>query len=384
MTGPAARKVVLAAGGTGGHMFPAQALARELLSRGHAVVLITDRRGGGFGPDLPQVETFRINAGGVAGGGIVKKARGLASLALGVLQARRIFKGLGADTVVGFGGYPSVPSILAGSWAGLHIVLHDQNAVIGLANRLLASRARAIATSFAKVEGLRPVDRLKIAVTGNPVRPEIAELGQRPYAVPDEQGRLSLFVMGGSLGAQVFNEAVPAAVRDLPESIRARLDVVQQVRGDALDDVAALYRDCGVAAELASFFDDVPGRLARAHLVVCRAGGSTTAELANAGRPAILVPYPHHVDNQQLANAQALAEAGGGWVMPQATLTAEALSERLGSLFATPALLTRAAQCAAAFAERDAARRLADLVCDDLRSNGDPNSGGADDKEAAA
>ena len=187
-------------------------------------------------------------------------------------------------------------------------------------------------------------------MTGNPVRPAIAELGNRPYGAPGPEDDILIFVMGGSLGAQVFNEVVPAAIRRLPERQRQRVKVTQQVRGEALDSVAASYRESGVEAELAGFFDDVPERLARTHLVICRAGGSTTAELANAGRPAILVPYPHHADQQQLANAQALSEAGGGWVLQQGSLTAEALAERLGSLLANPALLARAAQCSAAVA----------------------------------
>ena len=376
-------KVVLAAGGTGGHMFPAEALARELLARGCAVELVTDRRGAGFGPDLGRVAIHRISAGGVAGGGLLKRLKGLLSLALGFVQARGLLKDLDADAVVGFGGYPSVPTALAGALAGLRVVLHEQNAVLGRANRLLAPRARAIATCFAEVKGLAPADRAKAKVTGNPVRPAIVAVGRRPYARPAADGRLRLLVTGGSQGAKAFNDVVPDAVRRLPEDLRRRLDVVQQVRGDALDEVAAAYDSCGVTAHLAGFLDDMPERLAEAHLAICRAGASTIAELAVAGRPAILVPYPFATDDHQTANAQALVEAGAAWLMPERALNAEALAERLGALFAAPAVLARAAQCAAALAHPDAARHLADLTLG-AGANGDEEPDGMDRKEAAA
>ncbi|MDH3911773.1 MAG: undecaprenyldiphospho-muramoylpentapeptide beta-N-acetylglucosaminyltransferase [Rhodospirillales bacterium] len=374
------RKVVLAAGGTGGHMFPAEALARELLARGCAVALVTDRRGAGFGPDLHQVEIHRISAGGVAGGSALKKLKGLLSLAVGFMQARGLVKRLGADAVVGFGGYPSVPTVLAGAQAGLRVVLHEQNAVLGRANRLLASRAQAIGTCFARVEGLTPAGRARVTVTGNPVRPAITEVGRRPYAPPDQAGRLRLLVTGGSQGARAFNDLVPAAVQRLPEGLRRRLEVSQQVRGDALEHVAAVYRECGVAAHLAGFLEDMPERLAGAHLAICRAGASTIAELAATGRPAILVPYPFATDDHQTANAQALVDAGGAWLIPDRSLSPEVLADRLGALFATPALLARAAQCATAFAQPDAARRLANLVFPEAQSNG----GEEPPKEAAA
>jgi UDP-N-acetylglucosamine--N-acetylmuramyl-(pentapeptide) pyrophosphoryl-undecaprenol N-acetylglucosamine transferase len=376
-------KVVLAAGGTGGHMFPAEALARELLARGCEVKLVTDRRGAGFGPDLGQVAIHRISAGGVAGGSPLKRLKGLLSLAVGFVQARGLLKRLDADAVVGFGGYPSVPTALAGGLAGLRVVLHEQNAVLGRANRLLASRAQAIATCFAEVKGLAPADRAKATVTGNPVRPAIVAVGRRPYALPGADGGLRLLVTGGSQGAKAFNDVVPDAVRRLPEDLRRRLHVVQQVRGDALDEVAAAYDSCGVTAHLAGFLDDMPERLAEAHLAICRAGASTIAELAAAGRPAILVPYPFATDDHQTANSRALVDAGAAWLMPERSLNAEVLAERLGALFAAPAVLARAAHCAAALAHPDAARRLADLALA-AESNGDEEPDGAERREAAA
>jgi UDP-N-acetylglucosamine--N-acetylmuramyl-(pentapeptide) pyrophosphoryl-undecaprenol N-acetylglucosamine transferase len=382
---------VLAAGGTGGHMFPAQALARELLDRGLTVALITDRRGGGFGPDLPQVETHRISAAGLAGRGLLGKLRGVLKLGLGLIQARRLLKALGAEVVVGFGGYPSVPTVLAGASLGLRIVLHEQNAVLGRANRLLAARADAIATSFGQVAAVAEADRGKLRLTGNPVRPAIAALGRRPYAVPDGNDVLRLLVIGGSQGATVFNEVVPAALCRLPEPLRRRIEVSQQVPGGAIEEVAATYRDCGIACEPKAFFDDMPARLGAAHLVIGRAGASTVAELAAAGRPGLLVPYPSATDDHQTANAQCLAEAGGSWVMQQASFTAERLAERLESLFANPALLARASRCAQAYGRDQAAAALADVVCarDNHNGNhggshGDGDGAGSDRGEAAA
>ena len=378
-------KVVLAAGGTGGHMFPAQALARELLSRGIGVVLITDARGGGFGPELPQVETHHIRAGAMAGAGIVKKIRSTAELGLGYLQARGHIRRCGAEAAVGFGGYPSVPTMMAAAHRDLRVVLHEQNSVLGRANRLLASRARIIATSFDKVDGVTDADRGKLRVTGNPVREAIAAVGARPYAVPGDNDPLNLLVVGGSQGATVFNEVVPAALARLPEDLRRRLTVHQQVPGPSSAAVAEAYDACGVRHDLAPFFNDVPERLTAAHLVISRAGASTVAELAAAGRPAVMVPYPSATDDHQTGNAQALVEAGGGWLMPQSGLDADSLAQRLGTLLSSPALLARAAGCARAAAHLNAAQDLADLVCG--RGNGNGASAGPEtntSKEAAA
>ena len=206
-----AGRIALAAGGTGGHMFPAQALAEELLARGQGVVLITDRRGGGFGAELPQVETHRISAGGIAGTSIVGRLRNILRLGLGGLQARRLLKRLAVDTVVGFGGYPSVPTVFAASQLGLRVLLHEQNAVLGRANRLLASRAERIATSFHHLEKLQDRDRGKVVVTGNPVRPAITAIGLHSYAEPAGDDDLRLLITGGSQGARVFNDMVPDA-----------------------------------------------------------------------------------------------------------------------------------------------------------------------------
>lgn len=384
MSATNATRVLLAAGGTGGHMFPAAALARELLSRGIQPVLVTDRRAGGFGPELAeQVETHQIAAAGFAGGDAIAKAKSLGQLALGYLQARRIVARTRPVVAVAFGGYAALPTGLAAAHKGVRLVLHEQNAVLGRANRMLAARADAVATSFPEVQGLSEAAQGRVVLTGNPVRESIQAIGRKPTAVADDTGPLRLLVTGGSQGARVFNELVPDAVARLPEGIRQRLHVTQQVRGSDSSDVRAAYDAAGVDAELKTFFDDLPERLARAHLLICRSGASTTTELAAAGRPAILVPYPFAADDHQTANAQALAQAGGGWLMPQNTLTPAALAERLQSLFETPSLLTRAAAGALSFAQADSAKRLADLA---LQAPGDgatdaPTTG---KKEAAA
>jgi UDP-N-acetylglucosamine--N-acetylmuramyl-(pentapeptide) pyrophosphoryl-undecaprenol N-acetylglucosamine transferase len=379
MSAPAPTRVLLASGGTGGHMFPAEALAEELLARGAQPVLVTDRRAGGFAPELSaRIETHYVAAAGFARGDLATKARALANLGLGYLQARRIIARTRPQVALAFGGYAALPTGLAAAHAGLRLVLHEQNAVLGRANRILAPRAAAIATSFPEVHRLAAAERGRAVLTGNPVRTAIEAIGAHPYPAVEADGPLSLLVTGGSQGARVFNELVPAAVARLPVALRQRLTVTQQVRGNDLDTVASAYREAGVQAELRSFFDDLPDRLARAHLVIGRAGASTTTELASAGRPAVLVPYPFAADDHQSANAEALSQAGGAWLMPQDSLTPEALAERLRALFETPAELARAAGAARAFAVGGSAARLADLAL------GRDGCSGMGDKEAAA
>lgn len=358
----------LAAGGTGGHLFPAEALARLLVAGGAAVHLATDRRADAFAASVPGVTIDLVRAAQL-GGGPLHTAYGLAELALGMMQARRLLRRLAPTAVVGFGGYPSVPTMLAAAQLGLPTLIHEQNAVFGRANRLLAPRARRIATGFAAVHGLRPKDRQRAIHTGNPVRREIQAVGAAPYAPP--QATIELLVTGGSQGARVFAEIVPAALALLPAAVRVRLRVSQQARPEDVDAVIEQYRSCGIVADIESFFTDMPKRLRRAHLVVCRAGASTIAELGAAGRPAILVPYPYAMDDHQTVNAGELAGAGGGWSIPQGDFTAPALADRLAGLFADPAALAAAAAAARAFARDDAADRLAAL----LRSLADSRDG---------
>lgn len=351
--------IVLAAGGTGGHLFPAEALARVLRERGHEVVLMTDQRGQAFGQGLGDVRVIRVAAGSM-GRGLAGKARTALTLLRGTAQARAHLKSLRPAAVVGFGGYPSVPAVAAAVLLGLPVVLHEQNAVLGRANRLLARRARLIATSFPQVTRLP--EHVPTVRTGNPVRPAILELADTPYTPPVPGGTLSLLVTGGSQGASVFSTILPAAVARLDEAKRLRLRIVQQARAETLEQARAGYAGLGVDVELAPFFKDMAARLAACHLAICRSGASTVTELAVAGRPSLLVPYPHAMDDHQTANAWALAAAAGAWIMPHDQFTAEALAERLDALLDDAAPLSEMARAARAFAVPDAARRLADAV----------------------
>jgi UDP-N-acetylglucosamine--N-acetylmuramyl-(pentapeptide) pyrophosphoryl-undecaprenol N-acetylglucosamine transferase len=354
---------VLAAGGTGGHLFPAQALAEQLAGRGAAVHLATDRRSEAFAKGLPGVDICRVAAGRI-GGGPLNGAYGLAMMALGVAQARRLLRRLDPEAVVGFGGYPSVPTMLAATQLGFPSVIHEQNAVLGRANRFLARRVKRIATGFAETAGLRPADGARAVHTGNPVRPAIIDAAQTPYRRPEPGGPIDLLVLGGSQGARIFSDLVPAALAALPAGLRTRLRVGQQARPEDCERVTAQLRDGGITAEVSSFFTDVPQRLARAQLVICRSGASTVAELAAVGRPAVLVPYPHATDDHQTANARVLARAGAGWVIPQLALSAPMLTNRLAELLADAGVLAHAAAQARQFAVDDAAERLAAIVLD--------------------
>ncbi|CAO3422503.1 undecaprenyldiphospho-muramoylpentapeptide beta-N-acetylglucosaminyltransferase [Azospirillum doebereinerae] len=354
--------IVLAAGGTGGHIFPAEALARELLARGRAVALVTDRRGHAFGDSLPEVPVHRIRAAS-PGSGILGKAKAALQMGLGLLEARALLRRLGPAAVVGFGGYPSVPTVYAAAHAKIPALLHEQNAVLGRANRMLIAGAERLAVAFTGVTRIDEAGRAKIVRTGNPVRPAVAAHRAAPYAAPAEGGPVHLLVMGGSQGARIFSEMVPQALARLPESLRARIHLSQQCRPEDLEAARHALAPLGLGGlELQSFFRDVPDRLAGCHLAVTRAGASTIAELTCVGRPAILVPYPHATDDHQTANARQLAEAGAAWLVAQPDFTAEALAGRLAGLLAEPAALAAAAAAAHRWGSADAAASLADAV----------------------
>ncbi len=357
------KPIVIAAGGTGGHFFPAEALAAELLARGRRVALMTEARSSGLASlAFTGLERFVLPGAGIAGRGLLRGTTAIGALAAGAIQARTILGRIGASVVVGFGGYPSVGPVLGARLLPHRpsIVLHEQNAVLGRANRLLASSAEALALSFSQTE--RVPEAAQTVLTGNPVRPAIAALAGRGYAAPVDTADLRLLVLGGSLGALVFSEMVPPALAALPGPLRNRLSVVQQCRPEDLDRVRAAYAAANIRSELAAFFPDIAARLAFAHLVIARAGASTVAELAVVGRPALLVPLPGAIDDHQSANAASLAAAGGGWVLPQAGLSAAKLSRILEDKLAAPAALAQAAAAASSVARADAAARLADLV----------------------
>ena len=361
--------IVLAAGGTGGHMFPAAALARELERRGNGVALVTDGRGAGFG-DATGAAIHRIAARHL-GSGIGGKARGVATLCYGWLQARRLLARIQPAAAVGFGGYPTLPTMFAAIRAGTPSMIHEQNAVLGRANAALAPRVSAIATSFDRVEGVRAEDLSKLVRTGNPVRDAVAAVSGAPYQDPvSTGGGIALLVIGGSQGARVLSDRVPQAVAALDPTLRERLRVVQQARPEDVDRVGDAYRRIGVAAETRSFFEDLPARMARAALVISRAGASTIAELSVIGRPAILIPYFHAAAGHQERNAREIERCGGAWVMTEPDLAADALAARLETLLRTPGLLADASAAMRRWTIPDAASRLADRVEALARANG--------------
>lgn len=354
--------ILLAAGGTGGHVFPARALAEALLARGLRVGLVTDRRGTAFDTARDGLDVYRIRAAGIAGRGLVAKLKAAGELLLGYLEARTLIRRLRPDVVVGFGGYASVPTVLAASARGVRSVLHEQNAVLGRANRLLASRADAIATGFADVGKVRPDHRDKLVLTGNPVRAAIAAIRDIAATPLKPDDPIELLITGGSQGASVFAEAVPAAISLLPAALRDRLRISQQARDAELESVTEAYRKLGVDAEVRRFFDDLPERLATARLLICRSGASTVAENTAAGRPALLIPYPHAIDDHQHANARAIEACGGAVVLPQAELTAATLAQALTAVLGDPGHLARMADAARAAGIADADHRLVELV----------------------
>ncbi len=353
--------VLVAAGGTGGHLFPAQALSHALVARGARVRLATDERALKYGGDFPAEAIYEIASATPTSGGLAAKARAALTLGKGVVEAYGLLGRIKPRVVVAFGGYPTVPPALAASLRGIPLVLHEQNAVMGRANRFLARRAKIIACGFPTLDGLPDGLRDRVAQVGNPVRPAVLEAAGLAY--PDfADGRLRLLVTGGSQGARIMSDVVPAAVGLLAPEQRARLVIVQQARGEDLVRVEEAYRRLGVAFEAAPFFADLPLRMAQSHLVLGRSGASTVSELAVIGRPSILVPFPHALDADQAANAAHLAKTGAAEVMRQTGFTPEWLAERLAQALSQPKDLTRRAQAAKSAGIPDAAERLADLA----------------------
>ena len=339
-------------------MFPAAAVARELVRRDYPVSLATDRRGRNFEIGVDGVGTHLVSSAG-SGGGPVARIGAAFAIGAGLVQAWRLMARLKPAGVIGFGGYPSVPTMLAAVMRGLPSLIHEQNAVLGRANRLVMRRVSAIATSFEGTAGPGDAWRARVVMTGNPVRDAFSEA--RAEAYPESAGRdgeIRVLVLGGSQGARAFGEVVPAALSRLPETMRGRFRVVQQCRPEDIGEVRRAYSQSGIGAELARFFTDVAARMAAAHLVIARSGASTVAELAEVGRPAILVPYPHATDDHQTANARAMEEAGGAWLIPAAAFTPEALAVRLEELVLKPERLAAAAAAMRSAGGRNAAAAL--------------------------
>jgi UDP-N-acetylglucosamine--N-acetylmuramyl-(pentapeptide) pyrophosphoryl-undecaprenol N-acetylglucosamine transferase len=347
--------VVLSAGGTGGHLFPAQALAGELSRRGRKIVVMTDSRFANYATEFPgaQIETVPSSP--------LNSLLAPLKIAAGVFLAFTKLLRLKPAAVIGFGGYPSVPVMLAASLARLPTAIIEQNAVVGRANRLLMNKVRLMAAAF-PIARFAPRDKSKIVLTGNPLRAEVTALWGAGYTPPAKDGVLRLLVFGGSQGARAFSQIVPAALTRLPHDLKLRLSVVQQCRPEDLDNVREIYAHAEIRAELKTFFTDLPARMAASHLVIGRAGAGTVAELMAVGRPAILVPLPYALDDNQTPNADILANAGAGWRMREADLTPEALARMLTGIFADPEDLKTRAVKAHALATPNAAAKLADLV----------------------
>lgn len=364
--------MILAAGGTGGHLFPALALAEELVRRGIPVDLVTDMRGDRYGADFPARSVFRVRSATPAVGSPLKAVAAAVTLLRGIGEAFWLLGKVRPAAVVGFGGYPSFPPLVAARLRGVPAVLHEQNAVLGRANRVLARMVARIATSFREVRLLEGAAATKVRLTGNPVRSAVLACAGLPYQAPLPGQPLAILVFGGSQGARVFADVVPAALGRLKPDRRRLLKVVQQCRPEDLERVRAAYLEAGIDAELATFFSDLPQRMAAAHLVVSRSGASTVAELAVIGRPAILVPLPHALDNDQLRNATTLERTGGAWCIPQAKFTPERLAREIERLASDPDRLTRAAAAVREEGRPDAVIRLADVVEELMRSRGMP------------
>jgi UDP-N-acetylglucosamine--N-acetylmuramyl-(pentapeptide) pyrophosphoryl-undecaprenol N-acetylglucosamine transferase len=354
--------VVVAAGGTGGHLFPAEALSAALERRGVVVDLTTDVRATRYGTTFPARVTHIIASATVRGRNLISLISAATVLAFGSARAFVLFGRLKPAAVVGFGGYPTIPPVLAASLRGIPTVIHEQNGVLGRANRFLSARVHAIATGFPGVVDREPLLAGKATHTGNPVRAAVVQASRIPYSAVEPTGQFRLLAFGGSQGARIMADIVPPAIAHLPADLRQRLAVVQQAREEDLARVRDAYARFHVAANVAPFFSDLPARMAGAHLVVSRAGASTVAELAAIGRPAILVPLPHALDQDQLANASVLERAGGAICVNQKAFTAEWLAGEIARLAATPQKLVAMAAAARSVGTVDAADRLAELV----------------------
>jgi UDP-N-acetylglucosamine--N-acetylmuramyl-(pentapeptide) pyrophosphoryl-undecaprenol N-acetylglucosamine transferase len=347
--------IVLSAGGTGGHLFPAQALAGELTRRGRKIVVMTDARFANYATSFPGARIETVSSAPL------NSLTAPFKILAGVIEALTKLLRLKPDAVIGFGGYPSVPVMLAATLARRPTAIIEQNAVVGRANRLVMNQVRRVAAAF-PIARFAPRDKTKIVLTGNPLRPEVIALWGAPYNPPVLGGVLNLLVFGGSQGARALSEVVPAAVTRLPQALKTRLRIVQQCRPEDIESVRAIYANADIRAELKPFFQDLPRRMADAHLVIGRSGAGTVAELMAIGRPAILVPLPHALDDNQTPNAEILSRAGAGWTVAQQNLTPGSLAQMLIEILGAPADLAKRAAAAHALAVPNAAERLADLV----------------------
>ncbi len=355
------RHFVLAAGGTGGHMMPAHALAAELLARGHHVALVTDERGARIPGLFEDVPVHILPAGRITGNPLSWPG-GVRSIWSGRRMALRLYDAFEPAAVIGFGGYPAFPALSAAHSAGIPTAVHEQNAVLGRVNRLVANRVQAIATAYPDIKRIAARNLVKVHLVGNPVREDVLALRERPYPLLDAEGVFRVLVIGGSQGATILSDVVPDGLAMLPEALRRRLQVTQQCRVEDIDAVRARYQKLGIPADLATYMTDIPERLAWTHLVIGRAGASTIAELTAAGRPAILIPLPSATDDHQTENVREMVAAGGARAIRQDRFTPVELAKQMQKLGLDPQGLTNAARAAHNCGRPRATADLADLV----------------------
>ena len=356
--------ITLVAGGTGGHMMPAEAVSRELTKLGHVVSLITDRRGDSFKNIMPTLPRTVLKTGHMSSVGFIGKMQLAVNLFRSFLHCRAMMKNHRPDVVVGFGGYPSLPAVRAASSLGIATALHEQNAVLGRSNRVLAKKCDAIALSFHHTARMSEKEKAIAQYVGNPIRDEISLVGTQPYSLPFKGEPFSVLVIGGSQGARILSQVVPAAIAALSSETRRTIKVHHQARQEDLPSVKNLYEQAGVSADVLPYFADMARQLKMAHLVISRAGASSVTEIAAAARPAIFIPLPSATDDHQTANAKSITVSGGGWLMPEHDFSAEALTKKLEELIADPSVLSAVSQNARQQANTVAAARFAELIID--------------------
>lgn len=351
--------LMMAAGGTGGHMFPAQSLAETMLARGWRVILTTDARGARYVSGFPEaVDVRELPSATFARGGVLAKMAAPFRILAGVLKARREMRALAPRVVVGFGGYPSIPAVAAARLLDLPRMIHEQNGVLGRVNALFAKHVHAVACGTwptALPEGVEGMH------TGNPVRSSVMDRAGAPYIVPGDYP-MSILVIGGSQGARILSDVVPGAIAALPDALRGRVRVAQQARPEDVERVRAFYEGVGISAEIETFFEDVPRRMSEAQLVICRAGASTVADVSVIGRPSILIPYAAAVADHQSANARALVDADAAILVPESQLSVDNLAQQIGLVLNSPEGAQKMAEAAHGCAVLDASERLAALV----------------------
>ena len=352
--------VVLASGGTGGHLFPAFALAEVLQQRGAAVKLFTDPRGAEYGQEFDFVERTIIPSMGLFRTSKLQQIKGVFALGRGYMKARSLLSKIKPAAVVGFGGYASAPTVWAAQHMGIPTLMHEQNSVMGRANRLLSKNAKQVCLSFPNTQGLEGFGEGRTTLVGNPVRKNV--VGLSAYAAPNPGEPFRIFVYGGSQGAAALSKMVPDALAQLSEHERSRIDIRQQARPEDMQSLGQRYKELGINAELATFFSDMPENYRQAHLVICRSGASSVAEVATVGRPCVFVPLPTAVDDQQTLNARSLTDADAAWLQPQGEQAASELSALLSELLVDPLRLDAVAKRALAQSHANAANALADCL----------------------